>query len=123
MANSLVNRDIVNSSPRSIFLISGTVDTAEVGVTKIDISGLVGEPSRIRINWIKFSTNGLNVKLAFDRAVNPEACMLVGHGEIHEPIEDIGTGAGTGDLKLTTLDAAAAGNRGYTILIGVEAKV
>jgi len=121
MANVLINREIVKSSPRSVFLLTGSIDTPETDVTKIDISTLPGAPSRIRINWIKFSTEGLNVKLKFDRNTNGDACVLSGRGSIGDnPIEDVGSGSGTGDLLLSTIDGAAGGNRGYTIIISVE---
>jgi len=120
MANVLVNKEIVKAAPKSVYLLSGSVDTAETAVTKIDISGLPGAPERIKICWVKWSTEGLNAQLAFDRASGGDACILVGGGKITDPIEDIGTGAGTGDLKLSTLDLASAGNRGYSIEICVE---
>jgi len=120
MANTLVNKEIVKAQPRSVYMLTGSIDTAETGVTKIDISGLPGTPTRIKICWIKWSTEGLNALLAFDRAVDANACVLTGSGKLVDPIEDVGTGAGTGDLKLTTLDLASAGNRGYSILVCVE---
>lgn len=128
MANELINRTLVNGSPRFLFLLSGKIDTAETDVTKIDISTLPGITAvaanqRIRINKIFWSCSGLTVKLAFDRAVNPEAIMLIGTGWIKDPIEDVGSGAGTGDLKLSTQDLlTTAEGRGYTIEIEVEIK-
>jgi hypothetical protein len=123
MANKLINREIVKSSPRSVFLITGSIDTAETAVTKIDISALIGAPTRIRILSIEGNTEGLNVQLSFDRATNGDACVIAGSINLDDPIEDIGTGAGTGDLLLSTLDLASGGNRGYTLRICVEEKV
>lgn len=126
MANLITTTELIKSKPKSIFVFSNQCDgTAETNATKVDISGLPGAPTKVKINRIVYTLDGLAVNILFDHTVNDRVITLVGSGsldlEMKGGIKDPASAGGTGDILFTIGEIAAAATRGYTILLEVEA--
>lgn len=85
--------------------------TGESAVVKVDKSTLVGqnglEPSKLVVEKIQFSTDGMSVRLFWDHTTDDEICTLAGHGtrdwtSVGGLIDPASTG-GTGDILFTTV--------------------
>lgn len=83
--------------------------TGESAVTKVDVSGLNGAPSEVKIERIKYATQGMAVRLLWDADADVEAITLPADeaGDLDFRAEgglknNAGTGK-TGDIKLTTI--------------------
>jgi len=121
MADSVAVKTIATGKDKSIFLLTNRSDgSGETGVTKIDISALPGAPSRVKISRLEWAVEGMRVELYFDRSSADRAFICAGQGSLGiEGIQDDGTG-GTGDIKLSTIGAAA--NATYSIMVEVKAE-
>ena len=126
MANLITSIDLIKSQPKSIFIFSNQCDgTAETDATKVDISTLPGTPTKVKINRIAYTIEGLAVSILFDHSANDRVITLVGSGvldlEMKGGIPDPASSGGTGDILFTIGEIAAAATRGYTILLEIEA--
>lgn len=114
---------------RSVHHITGrnTDGTAETDVQKIDISTLTspngGTPSQVYVEAIEYLTSGFgNVQLLFDNSTNERIANLAGSGEVSWVSAGgfLNPATGTGDILLTTRDAAA--NDTYDITVWLKHK-
>lgn len=123
MADTVTSQTLYNSANRTVRAFTNVSDgTGESAVAKIDISGLTGAPTKIKINRVQYDCNGMAVKVAFDHDTDDTVLVLSGQGcfdfrdcgGLHDPAS---TG-GTGDILFTTIGHAA--NDTYTVVLDVE---
>lgn len=121
MADSVTVKTIASGKDKSIFLLTNKSDgTGETSITKVDISTLPGAPARVKISRLEWAVEGMKVELFYDRSSADRAFLCSGSGSLSiEGIADDGTG-GTGDLKLSTIGAAA--NATYAIIVELKAE-
>jgi hypothetical protein len=95
--------------------------TGEANVQKVDISGLVGAPTAVKINKVRYSIFGMSVKIAFNHTTPDTVLVLSGSGSMDFTsfggIQDPKSTGGTGDIQFTTIGHAASDT--YTIALEV----
>lgn len=125
MADSVNALTLFSSEKRVVMLFNNVSDgTGETAVAKVDISGLPGVPTKVRINQIEYSTFGMSVSILFDHDTDDRALVVQGDGcrdfrqwgGIHDPA----SAGGTGDILFTT-NGATAGDT-YSILLDLDLK-
>jgi hypothetical protein len=98
--------------------------TGESAVQKIDISGLTGAPTAVRILKAKWRISGMSVKVLFDHTTDDTALILTGTGDDNYMsfggIKDPGSSGGTGDILFTTVGAAANDTYSITLELGLS---
>lgn len=102
--------------------IGGTED--EAAVKKIDVSELAGAPSKVKIQRIWYSTDGISVKVYFDATANVLAQIIPNSDSGYLDFRSFGgiqnnAGTGvTGDILFTTIGGGAGDS--YTITMEVS---
>lgn len=123
MADTVATQTIYSGINRKTLVFTNLSDgTGESGVTKVDISALSGAPSKVRINYLSWSCEGMAVQVLFDHNADDLAIVLGGHGEhdfrpwggYHDPA----SAGGTGDILFTTSGHTAGDS--YSILMEIE---
>lgn len=121
------NTNVIEDGRKNyVVRLQGSTDATdnEAAVTKVDISGLIGPegkvglpPSKFAVKCIEWNTTFPFVQLLFDATVDAEMATLTGEGKKHfdPPFNDPLNLGATGDIKLTTLGAAA--NNAYDITL------
>lgn len=131
MATTTTETKLFEGRVRSTHHITGrnTDGTAETAVQKVDISTLTGPdgknpPSSVTVEAIEYNVQGFSsVELLWDRTTNQTIGFLAGAeernwysaGGKHDP----GSG-GTGDILLTSRDAAAGDTYDITLVLKHE---
>lgn len=123
MVDAIVAKTLRDANGKYAFLFGNASDgTGESGVKKIDISTLTGAPTKIKINKMKWSCDGMQVKILFDHTTDDTVAILSGRGELDAACEasiiDPGSAGDTGDVLFTT--AGHTAGDGYTIYMECE---
>jgi hypothetical protein len=123
MADTVIAKTLRNSNGEYAFLFGSASDgTGESAVQKVDISALDGTPTKVRITKLKWSCDGMQVKILFDHSTDDAVAILAGTGELDDvgdgPIKDPASSGDTGDILFTT-SGHSAGD-GYTIYMECE---
>lgn len=131
MTDTVTTNVIFSGTRRYIIQLQNLSDgTGESAVAKIDKSGLIGpngsEPGSLVIEECEYAIQGFtSIQFLWDHTTDDEALTLpagtgfkdfTAGGGLHDP----GSAGGTGDLVLTTNDAAA--NATYDITLVVRLK-
>lgn len=100
------------------------VDTGEATpVQKIDISGLQGAPTTVRIMKIDYSvSNGMSVGILFDHTTDDLVLNLTGSGNMDfrntNGLPDPASTGGTGDIMFSTVGHAAGDTYSIAVTLG-----
>jgi len=91
----------------------------ESAVVKVDVSALVGAPSKVKISKIHYNVNGMIVRLLWDATTDVTIVDLQGDGCIDATCfggltNNAGAGV-TGDISLTTVGGASGDS--YSIIL------
>lgn len=109
-----VTSQLIHDGPRNaVYKFTNTSDgTGESAVTKVDVSGLSGSPSAVRIEKIEAMTHGMGVDILWDADTDELAWNIAADvsdsfdfSDIGGIANDAGTGV-TGDIKFTTVSHA-----------------
>lgn len=101
-------------------LLSASDGTGESAVTKVDVSALVGAPSKIRLMEAWYSVSGMIAQILWD--ADTDVPILNFQGDGYMCFERFGglknnAGAGvTGDVKLTTVGHSSGDS--YSLVLG-----
>jgi hypothetical protein len=122
MANTVTSQILIDGDRNLVMLFTGLLDTSnESRVIKVDVSGLVPAPTKVRVDRIEYAiSGGLIVILDWDASTPVRFAALSGQGEV-EACKFGGlqnsAGAGvTGDIFLTTA-GYTSGIVAYNVLI------
>jgi hypothetical protein len=120
MADAVSSQTLIDGPKNVVMKFTNTSDgTGESAVLKVDVSGLSGAPSRVRIKKIHYSVAGMVARLLWDATTDVTIVDLQGDG--HMCLEGFGglynnAGTGvTGDILLTTVGHAAGDS--YSIIL------
>ena len=108
MADAVSSQTLIDSAQKTIMKLTNTSDgTGESAVLKVDVSGLVGAPSLVKIQRIHYSSAGMVTRLLWDADTDVTILDLQGDGVFdarHFGGLSNNAGAGvTGDIRLTTV--------------------
>lgn len=121
-----VTTQVIENLPlqrRKTYQFTGVSDgTGEAAVAKIDISGLTGAPTAVKILKIEYSISyAMSIKIGFDHTTDDFVAVLSGQGCLDYTnrggLKDPGSAGGTGDIIFTTVGAASTDT--YTILLEI----
>lgn len=108
MADAVTSQTLVDTAKRTIMKFTSVSDgTGESAVTKVDVSTLVGAPSKVRIDRIIATASGMSVAILWDADTDVLAWNVRADSEIDfclgetGILNNAGTGV-TGDIKFTT---------------------
>jgi hypothetical protein len=123
MSDAVVVKTLRNTATQAAFLFGNASDgTGESAVQKIDISALAMAATKVEITQLRWSCDGLQVKVLFDHTTDDLVAILSGRGSIDEdeecPIIDPGSAGDTGDVLFTT--AGHSAGDGYTIYMEIR---
>lgn len=110
MADAVASQTLVDGPRNVVMKFTNVSDgTGESAVLKVDVSGLSGAPTRVRIDRIHYATSGMGVRILWDATTDVDVfligpdqtgCMdFTGFGGL---VNNAGTGV-TGDIMLTTV--------------------
>lgn len=126
MADAVASQILEQGERNLVYKFTNESDgTGESAVTKVDISALTPAPDEVRIDWIQYDINGMEVELLWDadtdvRIVKLSSGQGILDSRIHGGLTN-NAGAGvTGDIKFTTSNAASGDS--YTIIMGLKKK-
>lgn len=108
MADAVTSQTLVDTAKRTIMKFTSVSDgTGESAVTKVDVSTLVGAPSKVRIDRIIATASGMSVAILWDADTDVLAWNVRADSECDFCLGETGiqnnAGAGvTGDIKFTT---------------------
>ena len=123
MADAVATQTLFSGSNKTILkFVNASDGTGESAVAKVDISGLNGTPTAVKINRVWYSVFGMVVKILFDHNTDDFCLALQGDG-YHDfrtfgGIPDPASAGGTGDILFTTVGHSAADS--YTIIMELE---
>ena len=125
MADAVTSQTLVSGSKRLVMKFTNISDgTGEAAVTKVDVSGLTPAATRVKINKIHYTTNGMAVQLLWDATTDVLAFALAADQTGVLDFRSVGglinnAGAGvTGDLQLTTVGHTASDS--YSIVLEMD---
>lgn len=132
MATTTTETALFSGQRRSTHHLTGinTDATAEAAVQKIDISTLTGPdggnpPSTVTVEAIEWNIQGFSsVELLWDNTSNQTVALLSGAGELSwwsSGGKENTAAGGTGDILLTSRDAAANDTYDITLYLKHEA--
>ncbi len=106
--------------------VSGGTD--ETDVTKVDISDVFPDATKVKINKVMYSIAGMAVKISFDHTADDTVLVLSGDGQMDfcnklcgvDPggMTDPASAGGTGDILFSTLGADL--NDTYTVILDIS---
>ena len=125
MADAVTTQVIHDGANLAILKFTNVSDgTGESTALKVDVSGLLGAPPKVKITRVWHATNGMGAQLLWDATANVLALAIPADdaGDLDfRPFGGINNNAGTGvtgDLLLTTAGHGAGDS--YTIILQVE---
>ena len=125
MADAVSTQTLFDGSKKVIIKFTNISDgTGESEVIKVDASALSSNPSKVKINQIWFSTDGMAVQVWWDATANVLAYLIVGNQNGILDFRSFGglvnnAGAGvTGDILFTTSGHTSGDT--YTVIMEVE---
>ena len=128
MPNVLTSQTILDGERLAIIKVTGSVDTAETGVVKVDVSTLAANASGqactgCKLNKVWSQTHGLEVQMLWVATTSLMIITLPQNDNYHMDYSMFGgipndSGAGkTGDIAFTTLDVGAGDT--YSVVMEV----
>jgi len=126
MADAVTSQVLVSNKTKYVGAFTNISDgTGESDVTKVDISGLIGAPTKVKINEVWFAIFGMSVEITTDHTADDTVLTLTGTGYFNFAIPfggivDPASAGGTGDVLFTTIGHAA--NDTYSIILGLGLK-
>ena len=123
MADAVLVKILRNTADTAAFLFGNTSDgTGESAIQKVDSSASAMAATAVRITKLKWSCEGMQVKILFDAATDDLVAILAGRGELSEvdeaPISDPVSATHVGDILFTT--AGQSAGDGYTIYMEIR---
>lgn len=123
MADAVLAKILRNTADTAAFLFGNASDgSGESAIQKVDISALVMAASKVTITKLRWSCDGLQVKILFDHSTDDLVAILSGRGELNDvrdcAIQDPGSSGDTGDILFTT--AGHSAGDGYTIYMEIR---
>lgn len=123
MADTVTSQVLFNGSKKTIRAFTNVSDgTGESAVAKVDISGLTGAPTAVKILRVWYSVYGMSVSILFDHTTDDKVLVFQGDGcfdmRDFAGIADPASTGGTGDILFTT--AGHTSGDTYTIILEVE---
>lgn len=120
MADAVSSQTLIDGVKNVVMKFTNTSDgTGETAVKKVDVSELLGAPSRVRIQKIHYSVAGMVARLLWDATTDVTIVDLQGDGcfdarKFGGLKNNAGAGV-TGDINLTTVGASNGDS--YTIIL------
>ena len=107
-ADSVVISTQTMGSRRATITMTNVSDgTGESAARKINLSGLTGAPTAVRIVNVWWATSGMDVRVYFDHTTDDLALTLTGYGNFDFSrfggLKDPASAGGTGDILFTTV--------------------
>lgn len=123
MPDSVTTRTLFSNSKRAAFVFNNVSDgSGESAIAKIDISTLVGAPSKVKITRVQGNTVGMSVSVLFDHTADDQVLILNGEFDLDFTpwggLQDPASAGGPGDVLFTTIGATSGDT--YCILMEVE---
>ena len=128
MADTVTTSTWNDGSRKTIVMLTSVSDgTGESAVTKVDISGLSGAPSKVRIAKVCFSTRTMGVDILFEASANQFAFHCPANYAEEFDFEaccggiqpNAAAGGFVGDIKVTTI-GHASGARYWIVLVLIK---
>lgn len=124
MADAVSTVTLFSNAKRAAFVFNNISDgTGESAVAKVDISGLVGAPTKVKITRVFGNTTGMAVRVLFDHTTDDLVLTLQGEFDMDfRPwggLRDPASAGGTGDILFTT----AGHTSGDSYCIGMEVEL
>jgi len=125
MADAVTSQTLFDGSKNTIRKFTNVSDgTGESDVQKVDISGLTGAPSAVRILQAWWVCSGMDVRLIFDHTTDDIILTLSGDGymDFREigGIPDPASSGGTGDILFTTFGHTSGDSYMVILDIGIS---
>lgn len=125
MSDAVTSQTLFNGSKRTVRKFTNASDgTGESEITKVDISGLTGAPSAVKIRQMWWNVDGMSVNMLFDHDVNDLVWTLSGHGHLDfrdfGGIPDPASTGGPGDILFTTVSHSAGDSYSVILDIGIS---
>ncbi len=122
MADAVTSQTIFSGSKSVVMVFTNASDgTGESAVAKVDISGLTGAPTKVKINKVQYNCVGMAVKILFDHTADDTVLVLDGSGKFdfteYGGLKDPASAGGTGDILFTTVGHTAGDS--YTICLEI----
>lgn len=121
MVDAVTSQKLVDGAKNVVYSFTSVSDgTGESAVLKVDVSGLNGAPTAVKINKIHYDVQGMLVEILWDADTDVVAAVLgTGQGILDYTMfgglqNNAGAGV-TGDIKFTTVGHSA--NDSYTIIL------
>lgn len=114
MADAVTSQTLLDGPRNVVMKFTNLSDgTGESAVTKVDVSALGGSPGEVKINRVKFTTQGMAVRMLWD-ATTDELIMdlpadrsgMLDFTNTGGLINNAGAGV-TGDIRFTTIGHTA----------------
>lgn len=125
MPDEVSSQTLVDGSRNVVMKFTNTSDgSGESAITKVDVSGLNGAPTKVKIERIHYDVAGMVVRLLWDADTDVTILDLQGDGCFDATgygglINNAGTGV-TGDIKFTTVGASSGDS--YSIILEMAKK-
>lgn len=123
MADTVSSQTLIDDARNVVMKFTNLSDgTGESAVLKVDVSALVGAPTRVKINKVHYSVAGMVATLLWGATTDVRILDLQGDGcfdarEFGGLYNNAGTGV-TGDILLTTSGHSL--NDSYTIILEMQ---
>lgn len=123
MADATSSQTILDGPKNVVMKLTNTSDgTGESAVLKVDVSALIGAPSKVKINRIRYSVAGMVVRLLWDATTDVTIVDLQGDGCLDcECFGGLPNNAGagvTGDILLTTIGHSSGDS--YSLILEMQ---
>lgn len=120
MVDAVSSQTLIDGAKNVVQKFTNTSDgTGESAVLKVDVSGLNGAPTRVRVMKIHYSVAGMVARLLWDADTDVTMIDLQGDGHMDLSCfgglyNNAGTGI-TGDIRLTTVGHTSGDS--YSIIL------
>lgn len=123
MADAVSTVTLFSNSKRAAFVFNNLSDgNGEADVVKVDISALVGAPTKVKIARVFGNTVGMAVRVQFDHDTDDEVLILQGEFDMdfrhYGGLQDPASTGGSGDILFTT--AGHTSGDSYCVCMEVE---
>lgn len=124
MADAVASQTLVDSTRNAVMKFTNISDgTGEAAVLKVDVSGLSGAPTSVKITKIEYDIQGMAVNILWDATTDVSA-FIIGTGQGVLDFSQFGglqnnAGTGvTGDIMFTTIGHTL--NDTYSIILHMK---
>lgn len=122
MADAVASQTLLDGPRKVVMKFTNVSDgSGESAVLKVDVSALMGAPTRVKIDRIFYATSTMSVRILWDATTDVDAFTIgafqtgvLDFTPIGGLINNAGAGV-TGDIMFTTIGAAAGAN--YSIIL------